>query len=90
MSKTKKVLMITNLHWNSSIQVGDHELARQFLAAGWKVGFVSDPVTPFHLLKGFELGRRLRNFLAGGRWENNGNLWVNGNYSHLVEPAAVG
>lgn len=74
-TNTKKVLMITNLHWNASIQVGDHELARQFMAAGWKVGFISDPVTPLHLLQGFELSSRLRNYISGGKWENHGNLW---------------
>ena len=75
MRSQKKILMVSCQHWMSPIQVGDHLLARQFLAAGWQVGFVSDPVTPFHLVKGFELKPRLKNYLSGGVREKGGDLW---------------
>ena len=75
MLRRKKILMVSCQHWKSPIQVGDHLLARQFLDAGWQVGFVSDPVTPFHLVNGFELKPRLKNYLSGGVREKDGDLW---------------
>lgn len=50
-------------------------LARQFLKNGWKVCFISDPITPFHLLKGFELNARLKNYFSGGCRQRDDALW---------------
>lgn len=75
MSKQKKILIVSCQHWNTNLPVGEHLLARQFLNAGWKVGFVSDPLTPFHLVRGFELKPRLKNYLSGGVKERKGSLW---------------
>lgn len=46
----KKALFLTALDYEAPIQIGDHQLARQFAARGWQVGFISKPVTPFHFL----------------------------------------
>jgi len=73
--KNKKILMASPHHWKSAIQIGDHMLARQFAKAGWDVCFISDPITPLHLLKGFELGPRFRNYVSGGTWGENGRIW---------------
>jgi hypothetical protein len=43
-----KVLMACANYWTSPFQVGSHHLARGLARAGWTVGFVSDPISPFH------------------------------------------
>jgi glycosyltransferase involved in cell wall biosynthesis len=76
-SGKKKILIASCIHWNSHIQVGEHFLARQFAKAGWEVAFLSDPVTPLHLFKGFskELVSRLRNYVSGGVSDCRFPLW---------------
>ncbi len=48
----------THPYW-SAIQVGSQHLARQFAKQGWKVHYISAPVTPFHLLKLFKTGNEI-------------------------------
>jgi len=51
---TRKILMACRVHWTSACQVGSHQLARAFLDKGWEVFFVSDPISPLHLLQGID------------------------------------
>jgi hypothetical protein len=44
--------------WNSVFQVGSHHLAREFLKLGYEVAFISDPISPFHLLNSTGLKAR--------------------------------
>ncbi len=71
-----KVLMAVSHYWTSPFQVGSHHLARGFVAAGWEVAFVSDPVTPLHrLLRGrADVAERLALHRAGGRYD--GGVWA--------------
>jgi glycosyltransferase involved in cell wall biosynthesis len=46
----KKILIAAANHWSSPYQVGSHNYARVFAKNGWKVLFVSDPISPFHFL----------------------------------------
>lgn len=48
---TKKILMGCSNYWGSPFQVGSHHIARSFAKLGWKVAFISDPISPFHLLE---------------------------------------
>ena len=76
MSSDKKVLFITASHWNTPYKVGSHELALQFAKNGWKVGFVSHPISPFHLLKLNDpvIQRRFKDYLKGLQFSSSG-LW---------------
>ncbi len=65
-------------YWTTPFQVGSHHLARGFVDAGWTVGFISDPISPLHLLGGArkELASRFRLYRAGGMWDLEKNLWT--------------
>ncbi len=73
-----KVLMATAQHWKSPFQVGSHQLARAFLRNGWEVGFIGDPISPWHFLKGVDgsLKERYATYREGGRFSEDGKLWA--------------
>lgn len=60
--------------WTSVFQVGSHHLAREFLKLGYEVAFISDPISPFHLLNGASLEERFQLYRSGGTWED--RLWA--------------
>ena len=64
-----KILFGSHIYWTSPIQVGSHALARAFAARSWDVGFVSDPISPLHLLQGVssDLKRRMALWRSGGQ-----------------------
>lgn len=73
----KKVLMACTNYWFSPFQVGSNQIARCFVKDGWKVGWISDPITPLHVL-GKRIGdvrARFDTYLQGGRYDLEGNLW---------------
>jgi glycosyltransferase involved in cell wall biosynthesis len=45
------LLIATTHHWGSALQVGAHHIARHYARSGWRVGMISAPLTPPHLLK---------------------------------------
>ena len=47
----KKILMGCANYWTTPLQVGSHHIARGFAKKGWDVGFISDPISPLHLLR---------------------------------------
>lgn len=65
-------------YWTTPFQVGSHHLARGFVDAGWTVGFISDPISPLHLLGQArqELANRFRLYRAGGMWDLEKRLWA--------------
>ena len=65
-------------YWTSPFQVGSHHLARGFVDAGWKVGFISDPISPLHLLGQArkELANRFQLYRGGGMWDLENKLWA--------------
>jgi hypothetical protein len=65
-------------YWTTPFQVGSHHLARGFVDAGWTVGFVSDPISPLHLLGPArkELASRFRLHRQGGVWDLGKKLWA--------------
>lgn len=82
----RKALMICPHYWDSPIQVGTHHLARGIVDQGWEVGFISPPVTPFHLLtqKWQALEARVANCFRGGVRDLDGRLWAYNPASLLV------
>ena len=74
-----KAIFISGLDFESPIQVGDHQLAKQFAKNGWDVAFISLVVTPFHLLSKNKnaIKRRLKNYFNQGYTYSigEGNLW---------------
>ena len=76
--RLRRVLMATGNQWHSPFQVGSHHLARGFVQAGWDVGCVSEPISPWHLLGGnsTELKERYRIYKDGGLREYEGRLWA--------------
>jgi glycosyltransferase involved in cell wall biosynthesis len=74
----RSILMIGVNHWTTPLQVGDHHLARQFVREGWRVAFLSAPVSPLHLLRGRSelLGQRQDIIRQGGMWDLDGRLWT--------------
>ncbi len=52
--------------WNSVFQVGSHHLAREFLKLGWQVAFVSNPISPFHILGSHSFKDRFGLYRSGG------------------------
>lgn len=45
-----RILFGSANHWTSPYQVGSHAWARLFMQHHWQVGYVSDPLTPWHWL----------------------------------------
>lgn len=61
-----KTVVIGEYHpWDSVIRVGSHHYARLFLRAGWRVGYVSHPISPIHAVRPANKFR-FRNWLVGG------------------------
>ena len=65
-------------YWTTPFQVGSHHLARGFVDAGWTVGFVSDPISPLHLLGHArkELADKYQLYRNGGWWDLGNKLWA--------------
>ena len=64
--------------WDAPIRLGAHHYARLLVAEGWDVAFCSDPISPFHFLKGStwrETRERLRVWRQGGRRDLGGHLF---------------
>lgn len=73
-----RALMACVHHWDSPLQVGSQHLARCLLARGWRVAYVSAPITPLHLAKPCrdQLGRRFAIWKQGGERHHEGRLFA--------------
>ena len=61
-------------YWTTPLQVGSHHIARAFRRKGWEVAFLSDPISPLHLLKPSPgLKSRFALYKQGGMEEE--NVW---------------
>lgn len=70
----KKVVMACANYWTTPLQVGSHHIARAFERSGWEVAFISDPISPAHILKSSAgLKSRFEIYKNGGMQE--GNVW---------------
>lgn len=76
MSRSRLLMACPN-HWHSPFQVGSQQLARTFMRCGWDVAYISDPISPLHLLRwNAELRNRLALWWQGGITEQGGRLWA--------------
>lgn len=66
--------MACSNYWTSCFQVGSHHLAREFARLGYEVAFISDPISPLHLLKSDGLKERFQIYASGGKQE--GSIWT--------------
>jgi glycosyltransferase involved in cell wall biosynthesis len=73
----KRILLASPNHWQSTFQVGSHNLAREFAHRGAEVAYVSDPISPLHLCAGWnrELTGRLASWWRGGQFDRDGRIW---------------
>ncbi|RIK10942.1 MAG: glycosyltransferase [Acidobacteria bacterium] len=64
-------------YWGSPVKVGSHHLATGLVRRGWRVGYVSDPISPFHVMKpSSELRQRVQIWRSGGVDDLDGSLWA--------------
>ncbi len=73
----RKVIIGSAHHWQSPIQISAHQLARQFVKQGWQVAFISNPISPIHLLRCNEslIASRFKNWCKGGDYDEEGRLF---------------
>jgi len=64
----RKVLIAAPHYWTSPFQVAGQHLARGFAEEGWAVAYVSNPISPLHLGRGFsrDLRDRFAIYRRGG------------------------
>ncbi|MCA9731718.1 glycosyltransferase [candidate division KSB1 bacterium] len=73
----KKILWAANSYWNSPFQVGANNLANEFLQDGWSILFLSDPISPFHVLRSgskSDFFDRFTTWRSGGEIDSDGQL----------------
>ena len=87
---SKKALYIGIHHWNSPFQVGSHGIVKELIHEGWKVAYISAPISPLHLLGGIstDLKSRWNNYKKGGENTYNNMLWHYTPFA-LLTPAMV-
>ncbi len=75
--KQKKILMACGSPWNGILKLGSHHIAREFVRLGYKVAFISGPISPFHVMRGLDsnLKTRFDVYLDGGQFDCNESLW---------------
>jgi glycosyltransferase involved in cell wall biosynthesis len=73
-----KVLMASLDYWGSPFRYGGHHLAAGFADAGWDVAYLSWPMSPTALARGWTkaLRDRLRIYRAGGITDADGHIWA--------------
>lgn len=74
---TNKVIIGSAHHWKSPIQISAHQLAKQFSRHGWKVGFVSNPISVIHLMRFQDpiIRSQLANWRKGGEYDEDRQLF---------------
>jgi glycosyltransferase involved in cell wall biosynthesis len=75
-SLPRKALLASGNYWTSPMQAGSHHIARRLVARGWEVAYITDPISPWHLLGGVDLGKRAELYIHGGRRDLDGRLWA--------------
>jgi glycosyltransferase involved in cell wall biosynthesis len=70
--------MACSNYWTSTFQVGGHHIAKSLADQGWIVAFISDPISPFHLIKGInqQLRDRWRLYQCGGKMYYGDKVWT--------------
>lgn len=51
-TSSKKILMASYCNWNSpNIKIGEHHFTNYFSDEGWKIFWISNPISPFHIFR---------------------------------------
>ena len=75
-NRAPTALFASTQHWNSVFQLGSHHIARCFAQRGWRVGFVSAPISPLHLAGlGSDVAEREASWRAGGSIDAATGVW---------------
>lgn len=71
----KKVLICTNNYFTSKYQVGSQSYAKAFEKLGYKVAYISNPISPLHHIfaNNEDLIKRNEIYKSKGMWD--GNIW---------------
>jgi glycosyltransferase involved in cell wall biosynthesis len=80
----KRLLMATANYWGSPIQTGSQHYARLFADDGWRVAYLSDQISPLHLLRWKSRAYTSDKFgiwLRGGTRAAGGRIFA---YNHLT------
>ncbi len=74
----RKVLLAAPHYWTSPFQVAGQHVARAFAAEGWDVAYVSNPISPLHLGRGWtrDLRDRAALYQQGGLSTARGAIWA--------------
>lgn len=74
----RKALMSCCNYWQSPFRVGSHHIARSLVELGWEVAFISDPISPFHVINGItpELKQRYLIYRQNGISDLDNRLWA--------------
>jgi len=75
----KKVIFGAFFHWDSFIQIGSHQYAKQFARHDYKVAYISKPISPLHFFFAKEkeiFKEKSRIWFNGGEWVEDGNIWT--------------
>ena len=78
-----RVVIATANHWDSPVTTGSQQYARLFAEAGWDVAYLSDPISPFQLVRPRSW---LYNRAKFGLWARGGDRHLEGRmwaYNHL-------
>lgn len=79
-----RLLMASANYWGSPIQTGSQHYARQFAAADWRVAYLSDQISPLHLLRWKSrayTADKFRLWLRGGVFAGEGRIFA---YNHMT------
>jgi glycosyltransferase involved in cell wall biosynthesis len=72
-----RILMASLHDWDGPLTLGSHHLARGLVAAGWEVAYVSNGVSPAHVLRDpVEFRRRVAKHSRSGHDALDGRLWA--------------
>ncbi len=75
----KKAIFGAFFHWDSFIHIGSHQYAKQFARNGYKVAYISEPISPLHYIFAKErkpLKEKTRVWYRGGKWVEDGKIWT--------------
>jgi len=67
---------VSTQHWNSVFRVGSHHIARCLAKRGWRVGFLSAPISVVHLAGfGADANARVSSWRSGGELDAASGIW---------------
>ncbi len=78
MENGNKIIFGSHSYWTSPYKVGNNHYAELFAKSGYKVAYISNPISPAHFIFSKdkkELKERYSLYKSNGKYFSNGNLW---------------